>query len=165
MDSLQPIKNYAAYRRTLWILFFAVFSGALMFWLIVFVFLPFHARSGPSFLDKIYWFFILAEGAAFFILQSKLLATVRAEKTLTAKLRRYQTFFLIRLAILEGLIIFGIVIGMTQGSVAAQRISMMFILLMLLFFMPTTSRIATELQLNPQEMRFLDHPDLPLEGK
>ena len=161
MTQTKPIKNYAAYFRTLNTLFYAILTGAVLFWLIVFVFLRPSLQTGFSFLVKIYLFVIAVETPAFIILQRKMLDAVRSEKTLRGKLSRYQTLFLVRMAMLEGLILFGIMVGMIEGNVWMKWITLGLIFLMALL-RPTTDKIANELELNGQEMRYLDTPELEI---
>ncbi len=136
-------KNYAEYHRQIQMVYGAFWLGASMFlalgyWL--------HLQSNIS-ANTIpvwmFWLLLVANTGAVIFFSKYLQEKASRESGLYNKLIRYQTFLIIRLALLEFIVLFAAVLVMQGAGMAVLAVALL-VLLGMLLLRPTPEKVASE---------------------
>lgn len=138
--------------RTLNIIYFAMLMGMVIFLTIVVVALK--PQNAPGFNTIIYVFYAVSFASVFF---SSFMYRIRSNaaqtlNSLQEKLAHYRSGVIVRLALVEGPIIFGIVLYLLSGKFLVLALTFM-LLVYFVFIRPTKDKAIKDLNLKGEEAR------------
>jgi len=156
-------QSLGAYLKALNILFYAIFTGQLLFAFIIYVLLKINAaRAMPQNEQRVFEYVVPVVlflcMAASWTLFKKRIELIKQETNLSAQLNAYRALYILRFALAEAPVLFALIILFVSGA----QIIWLFVLIGIVSFItlrPTKERITKELELSSNDMDELEGVD------